>query len=119
MVHPGTVIRASREGTLRPHGRRRPRDREPRHRQRQQPAKRPSPETETAAQAGYGSAEHDQKSLAETDANETQIRGRLAAARSEGTHPSAAVTTGKVTKARKSRSGVAVGAERSKNGLSR
>ena len=53
--------------------------------------------TETAAQAGYGSAEHHKKIaefLADTGANETQIRGRLAAARSEGTHPSAAVTAG-------------------------
>ncbi|MFJ4210673.1 hypothetical protein ACIPY2_19635 [Paenarthrobacter sp. NPDC089675] len=77
---------------------------------------------ETAAQASYGSAEHHQKfaeSLAGTGANETQIRGRLAAARSEGTHPSAAVTSGKATKARKSRTGASVGAERSKNGLSR
>ena len=78
--------------------------------------------TETAAQAGYGSAEHHQKfaeSLAGTGANETQIRGRLAAARSEGTHPSAAVTTGKAAKARKTRTGSAVDAERSKNGPSR
>ena len=78
--------------------------------------------TESAAQASYGSAEHHQKfaeSLAGTGANETQIRGRLAAARSEGTHPSAAVTTGKATKARKSRTGASVGAERSKNGLGR
>ncbi|MCF3139702.1 hypothetical protein LRQ04_10590 [Paenarthrobacter sp. AR 02] len=78
--------------------------------------------TETSAQAGYGSAEHHQKfaeSLAGTDANETQIRGRLAAARSEGTHPSAAITIGETTKARKTRGGAASGAERSKNGLSR
>ncbi|MDR6689060.1 hypothetical protein J2Y41_004664 [Arthrobacter sp. 1088] len=78
--------------------------------------------SETAAQASYGSAEHHQnfaESLAETGANETQIRGRLAAARSEGTHPSAAVTTGKAIKARKSRTGAAVGAERGKGGLSR
>ncbi|MDI2037151.1 hypothetical protein [Paenarthrobacter nitroguajacolicus] len=77
---------------------------------------------ETSSQPSYGSAEHQQKfaeSLAGTGANETQIRGRLAAARSEGTHPSAAVTTGKATKARKTRGGAAAGAERSKNGLSR
>lgn len=77
---------------------------------------------QTVAQASYGSAEHHQKfaeSLAGTGANETQIRGRLAAARSEGTHPSAAVTAGKATKARKSRPGAAVGVGRSKNGLSR
>ncbi|GGJ40705.1 hypothetical protein [Paenarthrobacter histidinolovorans] len=78
--------------------------------------------TETAAQADYGSAEHHQKfadSLAGAGANETQIRGRLAAARSEGTHPSTAVTAGKATKARESRSGAAVGTQRGKSGLSR
>ncbi|MDD1478552.1 hypothetical protein [Arthrobacter sp. H16F315] len=73
--------------------------------------------------ADYGSAEHHEKfaeSLANTGANETQIRGRLAAARSEGTHPSAAVTTGKgAAKARKTSTGAAVGSERGKNGLSR
>ncbi|WP_285244119.1 hypothetical protein [Pseudarthrobacter sp. fls2-241-R2A-127] len=78
---------------------------------------------ETASASGYGSAEHHQKfaeSLENTDANESQIRGRLTAARSEGTHPSAAVTTGKgAVKARKSRAGAAVGAERARNGLSR
>ena len=41
----GTAVRTSRKGTLRPHGKRRPRDREPRHRQRQQPAQRPGPES--------------------------------------------------------------------------
>jgi hypothetical protein len=79
--------------------------------------------TETGAAAGYGSAEHHEKfaeSLEHSGANETQVRGRLVAARSEGTHPSAAVTMGKgVTKARKSRAGAAVGTERGKNGLSR
>ena len=78
---------------------------------------------ESASAAGYGSAEHHEKfaeSLATTGANETQIRGRLAAARSEGTHPSAAVTAGKgAVKARKSRQGAAVGSERGKNGLMR
>ena len=78
---------------------------------------------ESTSAADYGSAEHHEKfaeSLANTGANETQIRGRLAAARSEGTHPSAAVTMGKgAAKARKSRTGAAVGAERGKNGLSR
>ena len=79
--------------------------------------------TETAAQAGYGSAEHHEKfadSLADTGASDTQIKGRLAAARSEGTHPSAAVTMGKgAAKARKTRTGAAVGAERGKGGPSR
>ncbi|WP_018762485.1 hypothetical protein [Arthrobacter sp. 135MFCol5.1] len=78
---------------------------------------------ETASAEGYGSAEHHGRfaeSLENTGASETQIRGRLAAARSEGTHPSSAVTPGKgAAKARKSRPGATVGAERSKNGLSR
>ncbi|MET4095767.1 hypothetical protein [Arthrobacter sp. UYCu712] len=78
---------------------------------------------ESASAAGYGSAEHLGKfadSLESTGANEAQVRGRLAAARSEGTHPSAAVASGKaVTKARKSRTGASVGAERGKGGLSR
>ena len=79
--------------------------------------------TETASATGYGSAEHHAKfaeSLEDTGASEAQIRGRLTAARSEGTHPSAAVTMGKgAAKARKSRAGAAVGAERSKGGPSR
>jgi hypothetical protein len=78
---------------------------------------------ETASAASYGSAEHRGKfaqSLENSGANETQIRGRIAAARGEGTHPSAAVTSGKgAAKARKSRPGAAVGTERGKNGLSR
>lgn len=78
---------------------------------------------ENTPAAGYGSVGHREQfaeSLATTGANETQIRGRLAAARSEGTHPSAAVITGKgATKARKSSTGKSVGSERSKNGLSR
>lgn len=78
---------------------------------------------ETASAVSYGSTEHHEhfaQSLENSGANETQIRGRLAAARSEGTHPSAAVTKGKgAAKARKSRPGAAVGTERGKNGLSR
>jgi hypothetical protein len=78
---------------------------------------------ESTSVADYGSAEHHEKfaeSLTNTGANETQIRGRLAAARSEGTHPSAAVTIGKgAAQARKSRTGAAAGSERSKNGLTR
>ncbi|ACL42579.1 conserved hypothetical protein (plasmid) [Pseudarthrobacter chlorophenolicus A6] len=78
---------------------------------------------ETASAAGYGSAEHHAKfaeSLQNTGTNEAQIRGRLTAARSEGTHPNAAVTMGKAAaKARKTRTGSAVGAERSKSGPSR
>ncbi|GAA2130931.1 hypothetical protein GCM10009825_12240 [Arthrobacter humicola] len=78
---------------------------------------------ENTSAADYGSAEHHEKfaeSLANTGANETQIRGRLAAARSEGTHPSAAVTMDKgAAKARKSRNGAAVGSERAKGGPGR
>jgi hypothetical protein len=78
---------------------------------------------ESTSAVGYGSAEHHEKfaeSLANTGANQTQIRGRLAAARSEGTHPSTAVTRGKdAAKARNTRTVAAVGAERGKSGLSR
>ncbi len=78
---------------------------------------------ETMSAADYGSAEHHQKiaeSLADTGANETQIRGRLAAARSEGTHPSAAVIMGNgAAKARRTRTGMSAGAERTKSGPSR
>ncbi|MCU1568871.1 MAG: hypothetical protein JWQ56_3808 [Pseudarthrobacter sp.] len=78
---------------------------------------------ESTPAAGYGSAEHHEKfaeSLANTGANETQIRGRLAAARSEGTHPSAAVTMGKgAATAKKTRTGVSAGSERTKSGPSR
>lgn len=77
----------------------------------------------TSTTGGYGSAEHHGKfaeSLQDSGANETQIRGRLAAARSDGTHPSTAVTAGKdATKARKTRPGAARGVERGKSGLSR
>jgi hypothetical protein len=72
--------------------------------------------------AEYGSAEHHQafaESLAGT-ASSGQIQGRLAAARGEGTHPSAALTQPKgAAKARKTQAGAAVGAKRSKNGPSR
>jgi hypothetical protein len=78
---------------------------------------------ESTSAEGYGSAVHHEKfaeSLENSGANETQVRGRLAAARSEGTHPSSAVTMGKrAAKARKSPRGASVGAERAKGGLSR
>ncbi|WP_285320680.1 hypothetical protein [Pseudarthrobacter sp. lyk4-40-TYG-27] len=78
---------------------------------------------ESTAAADYGSAEHRKRfaeSLENTGTSETQIRGRLTAARSEGTHPSAAVSRGKrAAKARKSHPGAAIGAERARNGLSR
>lgn len=77
---------------------------------------------ESSAAAEYGSAEHHQAfaaSLAGT-ASENQIQGRLAAARSEGTHPSTALTRGKgAAKARKTRGGTGVAAERVKSGPSR
>ena len=76
--------------------------------------------TESTSAADYGSAESHEAfaaSLATTGANETQVRGRAAAERSEGTHPSAAVTIGKgATKAKKARAGAAVGAGRTKSG---
>lgn len=78
---------------------------------------------ETASAAGYGSAAHQEEfaaSLKNSGATETQIRGRLTAARSEGTHPSAALTAGPgPANARKSRPGKSLGAERGKSGLSR
>lgn len=78
---------------------------------------------ESILAAGYGSAEHHEKfaeSLENSGANETQIHGRLAAALNEGTHPSAAVTMGKgAAKARKTRTGISAGAERTKGGPSR
>lgn len=78
---------------------------------------------ESTSAADYGSAERQQAfaaSLAATGANESQIRGRAAAERSEGTHPSGAVTMGKgAAKARKTRAGAAVGAERTKSGPAR
>ncbi len=78
---------------------------------------------ETASAAGYGSAEHHEEfaaSLKNSGATETQIRGRLTAARGEGTHPSTALTAGKgAAKARKTRPGKSIGAERGKSGLSR
>ncbi|VXC55104.1 hypothetical protein ARTHRO9V_40006 [Arthrobacter sp. 9V] len=79
---------------------------------------RGSLKTETAAQASYGSAEHHKKfaeSLGDTGASGTQIGGRLAAARSEVTHPSPPLAAGKATRARKSRPG----AKRGKGGVSR
>jgi hypothetical protein len=78
---------------------------------------------ETASAAGYGSAAHHEEfaeSLKNSGATKEQIRGRLSAARSEGTHPSTALTAGKeAAKARKTRPGKSVGAERGKSGLSR
>jgi hypothetical protein len=76
--------------------------------------------TESATAADYGSAEHQEAfvtSLATTGANESQVRGRAAAERSEGTHPSAAVFMGKsATKAKKTRTGAAAGVDRANSG---
>lgn len=75
---------------------------------------------ESTSASNYASVERQQAfaaSLAGT-ATEKQIQGRLAAARSEGTHPAMALTQGKgVAKARKTRAGAS--AERTKNGPSR
>lgn len=77
---------------------------------------------ENSSAAEYGSAGHHQAfaaSLAGT-ASEERVKGRLAAARSEGTHPSAALVTGKApAKARKTNSGAALGAQKTRNGPSR
>jgi hypothetical protein len=78
---------------------------------------------ENASAAAYGSAERQEAfaaSLTMTGANEAQVRGRAAAERSEGTHPSGAVTMGKdAAKARKTRTGASLGAERGRSGPSR
>ena len=78
---------------------------------------------ESTSAADYGSAERQEafaESLKTTGASERQVRGRIAAERSEGTHPSAALIAGKgAAKARKSRTGAGVGSERAKNGMSR
>jgi hypothetical protein len=77
---------------------------------------------EAGSAAAYGSAEHNEAfaaSLAGT-ASQSQIQGRLAAARGEETHPSTALTQTKdAAGARKAQAGAAVGAKRSKNGPSR
>jgi hypothetical protein len=78
---------------------------------------------ESTSSTDYGSAERQKAfaaSLATTGANETQVRGRAAAERSEGTHPSAAVTMGKgATKAKKTRTGASAGVGRIKSGPAR
>jgi hypothetical protein len=77
---------------------------------------------ETSSAAEYGSADHHQAfavTLSGT-ASEERVKGRLAAARSEGTHPSAALVTGKApAKARKTIRGAAMGAQKTRNGPSR
>ncbi|MEO3931237.1 hypothetical protein WMO79_00290 [Micrococcaceae bacterium Sec7.4] len=77
----------------------------------------------STAGTDYGSAERQEAfaaSLAGTGANETQVRGRAAAERSEGTHPSAAVTMGKgAAKAKKAPAAATLGADRAKSGPSR
>ena len=79
--------------------------------------------TESTSATDYGSAERQEAfaaSLVSTGANETQVRGRAAAERSEGTHPSAAVTMGKgAAKAKKTPTGATMGADRAKSGPSR
>lgn len=77
---------------------------------------------ETGSAAEYGSADHHQAfavTLSGT-ASEERVKGRLAAARSEGTHPSAALVSGKdPAKARKTIRGAAMGAQKTRNGPSR
>jgi hypothetical protein len=77
---------------------------------------------ETSSAAEYGSADHHQAfavTLSGT-ASEERVKGRLAAARSEGTHPSAALVSGKdPAKARKTIRGAAMGAQKTRNGPSR
>lgn len=77
---------------------------------------------ENSSAAEFGSADHHQAfaaSLAGT-ASEERVKGRLAAARSEGTHPSAALAPGKApAKARKTTSGASLGAQKSRSGPSR
>jgi hypothetical protein len=85
------------------------------------PLKDQAEKAENNAAAEYGSAYHQAfaASLAGT-ASEDQVQGRVAAARSEGTHPATALTQGKgAAKARKIHAGAGVGVERTKNGPSR
>lgn len=76
---------------------------------------------EASSAAEYGSADHHQAfadSLAGT-ASDERVKGRLAAARSEGTHPSTALAPSKApAKARKTK-GAALGAQKTRNGPSR
>ncbi|AOY74002.1 hypothetical protein ARZXY2_4503 (plasmid) [Arthrobacter sp. ZXY-2] len=78
---------------------------------------------ETTSANDYGSAEQQKAfaaSLADSGATESQVRGRVAAERSEATHPRAGLITGNgAAKARKTPTGASKGAERSKNGPSR
>ena len=77
---------------------------------------------ETSSAAEYGSADHHQAFAASLSgiASEERVKGRIAATRSEGTHPSTALAASKgPAKALKARTGAAVGAQRSKNGPSR
>lgn len=78
---------------------------------------------ETASADNYGSAEQQKAfaaSLANTSANDSQIKGRVAAERSEATHPRAGLTMDKgATKARKTPTGASRGTERSKSGPSK
>ena len=87
------------------------------------PGLKPTFKRESPSAVDYGSAERQEAfaaSLADTGANDSQVRGRVAAERSEGTHPGAAVTMGReAVKARKTRAGATAGAERTKSGLAR
>ena len=78
---------------------------------------------ETASAEDYGSAEQQKAfaaSLTNSGASDSQIRGRVAAERSEATHPRAGLSMGKrATKARKAPTGASRGTERSKAGPSK
>ena len=81
-----------------------------------------SRKAETSSTAEYGSADHHQAfaaSLAGT-ASDERVKGRLAAARSEGTHPGAALAPGNAAaKAQKTGRGTAMWARKTRNGPSR
>lgn len=72
--------------------------------------------------AGYGSSDHHQvfAALLAGTASENHVQGRLAAARSEGTHPRTALTQAKgAATARKVRGGAATAPRQARNGPSR
>ncbi|MDQ0678714.1 hypothetical protein QFZ30_002096 [Arthrobacter pascens] len=77
---------------------------------------------ETSSAAEYGSAGHHQASAATLagTASDELVKGRIAAARNEGTHPSTALTPNEgAARARTTSGGAALGSHKSKNGSSR
>lgn len=78
-------------------------------------------QAETSSAPEYGSETHHQAfaaSLAGT-ATDEQVKGRLAAERSEGAHPRSALASKAPAKARKASPGAALGTQRTKSGPSR